>query len=384
MDLLLSQAQRLFIEDIQEFITSEITPYLSRWYQEDIFPKGLLAKLSSRERLGFSQKEGLWQESTMSDNIIFYEYMSAASPGITVAILAHTLLGLYILYHWGNQEQRDKYFIAGIKGEKLAAFANTEPDTGSDAANISLEGKEVGDSFLLNGTKMYITNGDLADFLIVSARTDPKTARRSEGISLFVLDTACEGLERIKLPKKGWLPSHLARLSFKNCLVPGNNLIGELNEGYKLIMKTFTASRIAIAAMAVGTAYGAYCLALERARKREAFGKKIIEHQAKAYEFSTMLTKIDAARLLVQRAAWLKDKREDYIMASSQAKLFAAETAKTVTSWAADIFGAAGILETSPISRYPGDAWAASLGEGTSDTQKLIIWRQIMAQLEKD
>lgn len=381
MDLTLSQTQRLFIKDIKEFIAREITPNLPRWYQEDIFPQELLPHLSSRQWLGFTQKEGLWQESPMTDNIIFYEYMSAVTPGVTVGILAHTLLGLYLLYHWGNQDQQDKYFIPGIKGDKLAAFANTEPETGSDASNISLEAREVGDGFLLNGTKMYITNGDLADFLVVSARTSPKTAKRSEGISLFVLDTACKGLERIKLPKKGWIPSHLARLSFKECLVPRNNLIGDLDEGYKLVMKTFTASRIAIAAMAVGTAYGAYCLALERARKRVAFGTKIIEHQAKAYEFSTMLTRIDAARLLVQRAAWLKDKGEDYIMASSQAKLFAAEEAKKITSWAADIFGASGILETNPISRYPGDAWATSLGEGTNDIQKLIIWRQILARL---
>lgn len=382
MDLTLSHTQRALIKDIEEFISRDITQSLSRWIQEDTFPTELLAKLSSRKWLGFTQTQGNWQETPMLDNIIFYEHMSKAAPGIAVGILAHSLLGLYILFHWGDREQREKYFIPGVRGDKFAAFANTEPETGSDAANIRLEAKETREGFLLNGNKIYITNGDQADFLVLSARTSPGTAKKSDGISLFILDTPSEGLERVKLEKRGWHPAHLSRLSFKNCLVPKSNLIGTPNQGFRPIMQTFTSSRIAIAAMAVGTAMGAYSLALDRAKKRTVFRKRIIEHQAKAYEFSTMLTNIEAARLMVRRAAWLKDQQEDYTLASSQAKLFAAEEAKRVTSWAADIFGAAGILETNAISRYPGDAWAVSLGEGTNDIQKLIIWRHIMKELD--
>lgn len=367
-----------FLErNLEEFINSEIKPFLPDWYKKDEIPQELFLKLAERNWLGFIQKDNRWVESPMLDIIIFYEKIASISPGTTVAVLAHACLGLYALHHWGNEEQRERYFIPGVKGSTLLAFANTEPGAGSDAINIKLEAKKVPGGYLLNGTKMFITNGILADVLLVSAVTNPKAEKRSKSISLFIVEGNPPGLKRQKIHKLVWHPADLGTLFFENCFVPEENLVGPINGGFKLIMQTFTSSRIAIAALAVGTAWGAYKLALDRARVRRVFGKRIIEHQAKAYEFSTMLSRIEAARLLVQKAAWIKDKGQDYLMESSIAKLFSIEEAKEVTSWAADIFGASGIMEENPISKFPLDAWAVALGEGTNDIQKLIIWRQL-------
>jgi alkylation response protein AidB-like acyl-CoA dehydrogenase len=365
---------------IGEFLKNEVSPHMTAWYRENAFPRELFMKAAAAGLFGFVQEGGTWREAPAIHTVLVQQSIAEVSPGIAVSILAHDSLGLYALYRFGNEEQRRKYFEPGLRGEKIAAFANTEPMAGSDASSISLEARQVSDGYLLNGTKMFITNGTRADFLVVSAVTDPKAAHKHEGISLFIVEP--KDIRRTVIRKRVWVPSDLATLHFKDVFVPKEALLGEPNQGFSMVMQTFSSSRIAIAALTVGTALGAFALAFERANARRVFGRTIIEHEAKSHEFAEMWTRLEAARLLVLRAAWLKENGHDYVMAASMAKLFACEQSFAVTRFAADIFGASGIIEDNPISKFPLDAWAASLGEGTNDIQRRVIARELIKRWE--
>ncbi|MBI2875283.1 MAG: acyl-CoA dehydrogenase family protein [Candidatus Tectomicrobia bacterium] len=380
MDFAWTEEQQAFKSSLQSFIEAEIKPHLTSWYRDDVIPRELFAQMAERQFLGYREVDGRWVEAPTMNQTIAAEALAEVSPGIAVGLLAHAGLGLYALHRFGNEAQKERYFLPAVRGELISAFANTEPTAGSDVANISLQARPVSGGYLLNGTKMFITNGTLADFLVVSAVTDPEVRSKHEGISLFVLGT--EGLKRRKIRKRVWTPSDLATLFFEDHFVPEGGLLGELNEGFKLIMRTFTSSRIGLAALAIGTALGAYRLALARANSRETFGKKLFDHQAKAFEFAATLPRLEAARLLVRKAAWLKDSGQDYTLAASMAKFYACEEAKAICFFAAEVFGASGIMEDNPIYKYPLDAWASALGEGTGDIQKLVISREVRKRLE--
>ncbi|MBI1988030.1 MAG: acyl-CoA dehydrogenase family protein [Nitrospinae bacterium] len=380
MDFAWTEEQRELRSSLLNFIEAEIKPNLTGWYRDEVIPRELFAKMAERQLLGYREVNGRWIEAPTLDQIIVAEALAEVSPGIAVGLLAHAGLGLYALHRFGSGEQKEKYFLPGVKGQQISAFANTEPTAGSDVANIRLMARPVSGGYLLNGTKMFITNGTLADFLIVSAVTDPQAGRKHEAISLFVVES--EGLKRRKIRKRVWTPSDLATLFFEDFFVPQDGLIGELNQGFRLIMRTFTSSRIGLAALAIGTALGAYRLALARANSREAFGKKLLDHEAKAFEFASALSRIEAARLLTRKAAWLKDTGQDYTLAASMAKFYACEEAKAIAFFAAEVFGASGIIEDNPIYKFPLDAWASALGEGTGDIQKLVISRELRKRLE--
>lgn len=362
---------------IEAFIKEEISPNLTQWYKENTFPVSMVKRIGEKGWLGYVKEGDKWKESPMLENVVLYEKLAEVSPGLAVGVLAHAQLGLLALCYLGDQNQLDRYFTPGMEGKDFMAFANTEPTAGSDVANIRLQAKRVGGGYLLNGTKMYITNGYTADTLIVSAVTNPQAGRKHEGLSLLIVRGNAEGIERRKISKLVWHPSDLATLVFHDCFVPEDNLLGKLNDGFKEIMSVFNSSRIAIAALTYGTALGAFKLALQRARRREAFGKKIIDHQAKAFQFSEMAARLEAAKLLVIKAAWLKDMGKDFVFNASVAKLIVGEEARRTTMWAAESFGASGIMEENPISRYPLDAWGSLLGEGTEDIQKQIIANQL-------
>lgn len=362
---------------LEAFINEEITPNLTQWYKANVFPVSIVKRIGEKGWLGHFKEGDKWQESPMLESIVLYEKLSEISPGLAVGVLAHAQLGLLALSCFANDIQLKRYFQPAIEGQEFLAFANTEPTAGSDVANIKLQAKKINSGYLLNGTKMYITNGYTADTLIVSAVTNPKAERKHEGLSLFIVPAGSQGIERRKINKLVWHPSDLATIVFQDCFVPEENLLGRLDEGFKEIMTIFNSSRIAIAALTYGTALGAFKLALQRARRREAFGKKIIEHQAKAFQFSEMAAELEAAKLLVIKAAWLKDMGRDFVFNASAAKLIVGREARRITMWAAESFGASGIMEENPISRYPLDAWGSLLGEGTEDIQKHIIANQL-------
>ncbi|MBW2410800.1 MAG: acyl-CoA dehydrogenase [Deltaproteobacteria bacterium] len=305
--------------------------------------------------------------------------MAKISPGVAVAILAHIDLGLSGLYHFGSKRLRKKFGIPAVQGKTLMCLGNTENIAGSDVAGIAMQAKKVEDGWLLNGTKAYVTNGAIADFGVITAVSDPQ-APRSGRLSMFLVDLNDDGVRRKKLNKQVWIPSDLTRLQFKNVFVPDRHLLGTRGRGLQQVLAVFTNSRVPIAALTLGTAVGAFELALDQANKRKIFGQKISEFQAKSFEFADLYAKIEAARLMLWKACWKVDKGEDFRQESSLAKYLAVEVAREVSMWAADIFGASSVMYEHPVHKFPMDAWAASLGEGTQDVQKLIIFREVMKQ----
>ena len=222
-----------------------------------------------------------------------------------------------------------------------------------------------------------MTNGFISDFAVVTAVSDPD-GDRSSRLSMFLVDLGAEGVSRRKLHKQVWIPSDLTRIQFDRVFVPDDHLMGERGKGLQQVLRIFTYSRVPISALTLGTALGAFEMAVAHAKKRKVFGRKITDYQGKAFEIADFYAKIEAARLLLYKACWRLDQGGDFRLDSSLAKYFAVKTAREVTQWAADLFGAASVVYEHPIHKFPMDAWASSLGEGTQDVQKLVIFREVM------
>jgi alkylation response protein AidB-like acyl-CoA dehydrogenase len=259
----------------------------------------------------------------------------------------------------------------------LLCLGNTESGAGSDVANISMRADRVQGGWILNGAKAYVTNGAISHKMLVTALSDPD-ASRSRRLSMFLVDLGSGGVSRTKLNKQVWIPSDLTRIQLSDVFVPDDHLVGERGRGLQQVLSIFTHSRVCISALTLGTAEGAFDMALEQARKRRIFGQKILDQQAKAFELADLYAKMEAARLLILRACWAADREEPFRLEASLAKYMAVQTAREVTQWAADIFGAASVVYEHPIHKFPLDVWAASLGEGTQDVQKLVIFREVM------
>jgi alkylation response protein AidB-like acyl-CoA dehydrogenase len=264
-----------------------------------------------------------------------------------------------------------------VQGKTVMCLGNTENKAGSDVAGVSMSADKVDGGWILNGTKAYVTNGLIADLGVITAVSD-RQAERNHRLSMYLVNLNTEGVRRKKLNKQVWIPSDLTRLRFNNVFVPDDHLLGTRGRGLRQVLEVFTSSRVPIAALTLGTAVGAFNLAHDHMQKRTVFGKKILDLQAKAFELSDFYAKIEAVRLVLQKACWKIDQGEDFRQASSVAKYLSVEIARAVTLWAADIFGAASVIFEHPIHKYPLDVWAASLGEGTQDIQKLIIFRELM------
>lgn len=233
---------------------------------------------------------------------------------------------------------------------------------------------------MLNGTKAYATNGATSDLALITAITDPD-APRNNRLSMFIVDLSSEGGSRRPLNKQVWIPSDLTRLHLEEVFVPARNLLGERGRGLQQVLEIFTHSRLSIDALALGTAVGAFELGLEHAKKREVFGQKIVDFQAKSFEIADFYTRMEAARLMLWKACWTKEQGKDFRLEAAMAKYLGVEIARAVSVWAADLFGAASVIFEHPVHKFPMDAWAASLGEGTQDVLKLIIFRGV---LQKD
>jgi alkylation response protein AidB-like acyl-CoA dehydrogenase len=316
------------------------------------------------------------------NNIHFYNHAAQFSGGIAIASFAHSQLGLQALFYFGSELQKNNYLIPGLKGQKIIAFANTEPGAGSDAAAISLTAEASGGSYVLNGTKSYITNGDIADHIILTSITHPGVEKRHKRISMFMVDGDTAGLSRHRLSKTAWAESHLATLNFKDVTIPKENLIGDFQRGFYQTMDVFNTSRIGISALTFGTAMGAYKLAFKHAKNRKAFGKTLLEHESKKNEFAEHMARLEATWLLIQKAAYLKDTGQEFRFNSSMAKLIATEEALRITNWATELLGARGVLSTHPISAYPLDAKGSMVGEGAPEVQKKIIAENLEKKLQ--
>jgi alkylation response protein AidB-like acyl-CoA dehydrogenase len=288
------------------------------------------------------------------------------------------MMGLFL---FGSENLHRRYGAQVLNGEAIMCLGNTESRAGSDVAAIAMQAEAVSGGWKLNGTKSFVTNGAVADLAVVTAVTDP-AASRSHRLSMFLVDLHQPGVRRTRLNKQVWLPSDLTRLELREAEVPEDHLLGRRGHGLAQVLAVFTHSRVAITALTLGTAAGAFDLALRRAVKRTAFGRRIADHQAKSFEIAERHAEIEAARLMLWKACWKVDRGEEFREEASMAKYLAVVAAQRTAAWSADMFGGASVMFEHPIHKFPMDVWGSSLGEGTQDVQKLIIFREVIKRYQ--
>jgi alkylation response protein AidB-like acyl-CoA dehydrogenase len=364
-------------EQFKRFLSEKLESRLNDWYRKRDLPRDFFAELGRFGAYGFLFLEGRLVKRSAFREALLAEELARRSPGAAIAALAHADLGMMGLYLFGSELLQRRYAQQALAGETVMCLGNTEGHAGSDVAAISMQAEPVTEGWRLTGTKAFVTNGAPADLAVITAVTAPD-AERSRRLSMFLVDLRQPGVRRTRLSKQVWQPSDLTRLDLEAVAVPADHLLGRRGYGLAQVLEIFTHSRVAISALTLGTAAGAFDLAVRRAAKRTAFGRRIADHQAKSFEIAERHAEIEAARLAVWKACWMVDRGEDFREAASIAKLLTVAAAQRATAWAADIFGAASVMFEHPIHKFPMDAWASSLGEGTQDIQKLIIFREVM------
>lgn len=377
MDFELTEMQKLFKKTVREFAEKEIKPLADKIDKEEYFPKDLYKKMGKMGLMGMTvpQKYGGAGIDRVS-YMIALEEISRVCGSTGLILEAHNSLGVGHIYEKGTEEQRKKYLPKLLNGEGIAAWALTEPNAGSDAAAIQTTAVLDGDEWVINGTKQFITSGDIAEVVTVMAKTD-KT-QGAKGISAFIVEKDTTGFKVGQLEDKlGVRGSHTAELIFKDCRIPKENLLDKEGMGFIGAMTILDRGRTAIGTMAVGIAQGALDESIEYAKQRQQFGKTIGKFQAIQWMIADMATQIDAARLLVYRAADLEEKGKPFTIEASMAKLFASEIAMKATRNAIQIFGGYGYTREYPLERFFRDVKLCEIGEGTSEVQRMIIARKL-------
>jgi butyryl-CoA dehydrogenase len=377
MDFELTEQQKLFKKTVKEFADKEVKPLASKIDKEEFFPWELYKKMGKLGLMSMTvpRKYGGAGIDRISYMIALEEISRVCgSTGITVE--AHNSLGVGHIYEKGTEEQRKKYLPRLLDGEGIAAWALTEPNAGSDAASLQTTAVLQGDEWVINGTKQFITSGDIAKVVTVMAKTDKTLG--AKGISAFIVEKDTPGFSVGVLEDKlGLRGSKTVELIFENCRVPKENLLGEKNLGFVGAMTILDRGRTAIGSMAVGIAQGALDESLAYAKQRVQFGKPIGKNQAIQWMIADMATSIDAARLLVMRAAFLEDKGIPFNMEASMAKLFASEIAMKATRDAIQIHGGHGYMRDLPLERFYRDVKLTQIGEGTSEVQRMVIAKRL-------
>jgi butyryl-CoA dehydrogenase len=377
MDFQLSEQQQLFKKTVREFAEKEIKPLASKIDKEEYFPWDLYKKMGKMGLMSMTvpKKYGGAGVDKICYMIALEEISRVCgSTGITVE--AHNSLGVGHIYEKGTEEQRKKYLPKLLHGEAIAAWALTEPNAGSDAASLQTTAVLDGDEWVLNGTKQFITSGDIAIVTTVMAKTDKTLG--AKGISAFIVEKDTPGFTVGQLEDKlGLRGSHTAELILEDCRIPKENLLGEQNLGFVGAMNILDRGRTAIGAMAVGIAQGALDESLAYAKQREQFGKPIGKNQAIQWMIADMATTIDAARLLVMRAAFLEEKGIPFSIEASMAKLYASDIAMKATRDAIQIYGGHGYMRDLPLERFYRDVKLTQIGEGTSEVQRRVIAKRL-------
>ena len=377
MNFSLNEEQKLFKKTIREFCEKEIRPIAKKIDQEEYFPEKLYKKMGKMGLMGMTVPQefggaGIDRVSYM----VALEEISRVCGSTGINVEAHNSLGVGHIYEKGTEEQRKKYLPKITSGEGLAAWALSEPNAGSDAAATQTNAILDGNEWVINGTKQFITNGDISEVVTVMAKTD-KT-KGAKGISAFIVEKDTPGFKIGQLEDKlGLRGSHTAELIFENCRIPKDNLLGEKDRGFIGAMNILDRGRTAIGAMSVGIAQGAFEESLNYAKERQQFGKPIGKFQAIQWMLADMATEIDAARLLVYRAGYLEDQNQKFTKEASMAKLFASEMAMRTTVKAIQIFGGYGYTTDYPVERFYRDIKLCTIGEGTSEVQRMVIARQL-------
>ncbi len=373
MNYKLTEEQQLMKEMFTEFTENFIKPIAAELDEQEKFPEELIPQMAKMGFLGIpiSEKYGGVGAGTLT-YVLAVEEVSKVCASTGVTISAHTSLGTWPIEAFGTDKQKEKYLPQLASGEKLAAFGLTEPLAGTDAASQITTAIDKGEYYLLNGNKIFITNGEVADIYVIFAMTDKSLGNK--GISAFILQKGMEGFSFGSHERKmGIRGSSTCELIFENVKVPKGNLLGELNKGFKIAMQTLDGGRIGIAAQALGIAQGALDVTINYVKTREQFGKPLAKFQNTQFMLAEMKTRIEAARHLVYAAAVAKDEGEAYSDKAAMAKLFASETAREVTWRAVQLFGGYGYTRDYPVERMMRDAKITEIYEGTSEVQKMVI-----------
>ncbi|MGB1547849.1 MAG: acyl-CoA dehydrogenase family protein [Alphaproteobacteria bacterium] len=359
----------LFREQLRRFIEEEVEPHGEAWEEEGMVPREVIRKLGQLGFLGltYPEKYGGGGLDTIASAIFAEELGRCTFGGFTATVLVHTDMGSPHLANAGSEAQIAKYMPQITSGEKITAIAVTEPDAGSDVANLRTRAVRKGDVYVLNGTKMFITNGVHGDLFFVAARTNPE-AKGSRGLSMFIVEKGTPGF-RVGRPlkKQGWWCSDTAELIFEDCAVPAENLLGRENEGFYAVMKNFQNERIVLGAMSIGTCDKALELTLDYVRTRRAFGGVLFDLQAIRQKLAELAGKVEAGRQLVYHAAWLDAAGRDCVKEVSMVKAFCGELVNEVVYACQQFHGGAGYLRETPIERMVRDARILSIGGGATE-----------------
>ena len=377
MNFQLSEEHEMIRKMVRDFAENEVAPTAAERDEEERFDREIFDKMAELGLTGIPWPE---EYGGIGSDYLAYaiavEELSRVCASSGVVLSAHTSLASWPIYRFGTEEQKQKYLVPLARGTSIGAYALTEPGSGSDAASMKTTAVKQGDHYVINGSKIFITNGGVADIYIIFAVTDPEKGHR--GISAFIVESTFPGFKVGKLERKmGIRSSPTAEIIFEDLIVPAEILLGEEGQGFKIAMMTLDGGRNGIAAQAVGIAQGALDAAIRYAKERKQFNKPIIANQGISFKLADMATHVEAARLLTYQAAWLESKGLPYGKASAMAKLFAGDTAMMVTTEAVQIFGGYGYTKDYPVERFMRDAKITQIYEGTQEIQRLVISRML-------
>jgi butyryl-CoA dehydrogenase len=376
--MLLNDSQGMVRDTMRAFAQKRLAPYAGAWDRDHIFPREALHELAGLGACGIVIPEVYGGAGLDYVSLAVALEEIAAGDGATSTILSvQNSVVCGPIFAFGNDDQKTKYLKPLASGAKIGCFCLTEPHAGSDAGAITTRAERVGEDFVLNGVKQFITSGKNADVAIVFAVTDKSAGKK--GISAFIVDTGAPGYNADRIEEKlGQRASDTAQVVFTNCRVPAANLLGREGEGYRIALSNLEAGRIGIAAQSIGMARAAFEAALAYARERTSFGKAIVDHQALNFRLADMATALEAARQLVWHAASLRDAGRPCLKEASMAKLFASEMAERVCSDAIQIHGGYGYVTDFPVERIYRDVRVCQIYEGTSDIQRMVIGRALV------
>lgn len=378
MDFRLTEEQKMLKETVARFVEKEIAPYAEEWDEEEKFPSQVFRAMGDLGLFGIAIPEEYGGSgSDFLSCVLAMEEISKGDAGLATSWGAHTILCTESIYRNGNEEQRRKYLPGLVEGSAIGALAITEPGAGSDALSMTTKAEKQGDQWVLNGTKMFITNGPVADVVIVYAKTDPEAGPK--GITTFLVEDGFPGfIKGKKLKKMGARSSPTGELIFENCIVPEENILGEINKGVKVLMGGLDRERIVFSVAPIGSAQAAFELAYRYAQERVQFGAPIISFQALQEILADIAADLQAARLTAYWAASRADAGERVNLEASYAKLFCTRVGIQAVGKAMEIFGGYGFIREYPIQRIYRDVKGIEFGAGTSQIQRMIIMKNLL------
>lgn len=378
MDFTLTEEQELIKETAKNFAREHLAPFAAEHDEQQKFPKEAIKQLGELGFMGMMVSEK-WGGTGLDAQtyILVIQELAKGDASAAVICSVNNSLVCFNIEKFGTDEQKEKYLRPLATGQALGAYSLSEAVSGSDAAGLICYAEKKGDHYLVNGTKLWVTNGASSDYVVCFIRTDK--SHKTKGISAFIVDKKFPGFKVGKKENKlGIRASDTTELVFENCMIPKENLLGEEGMGFKIAMETLDGGRIGIAAQAIGIAEAAFEESVKYSKERSQFGQPIAKFQANEFKIADMAMRIDASKLLLTKACWLKDNGKKYAKEAAMAKLFASETAMWVTTQAVQIHGGYGYTKEYPVERMMRDAKITELYEGTSEIQRVVIARNVL------